>query len=210
MKEDLSKLRKNYNSGELNQQNLISDPFFQFDLWFKEALKEEPFEPNAMMLSTSNNKSKPSSRIVLLKEYSDNGFVFFTNYKSRKGLDISANPWVSLLFYWPKLLRQVRIEGSIVKIQQKLSEEYFNSRPFESNVAAVISKQSGIVESYSEFVNTFNNKLNEGKVKRPKHWGGFNVIPDKFEFWQGRPNRLHDRFQYEIEKRKWKINRLYP
>ena len=135
MNKDLSKLRKNYNSGVLNEKNLNADPFLQFDLWFNEALKKEPFEPNAMVLSTSDKKNKPSSRVVLLKNFSEKGFVFFTNYKSRKGEEILFNSSVSLLFYWPLLQRQVRIEGRIKKATKKESEEYFILRPVENQAA---------------------------------------------------------------------------
>lgn len=210
MNKDLSKLRKNYNSGVLNEKKLNADPFLQFDLWFNEALKKEPFEPNAMILSTSDEKNKPSSRVVLLKNFSEKGFIFFTNYNSRKGEEISLNPYVSLLFYWPLLQRQVRIEGSIKKTTKKQSEEYFILRPVESRAAAIVSKQSNKMESYNEFIKTFENILKTDNLQRPAHWGGYCVTPFKIEFWQGRPNRLHDRFQFVFEKKKWMISRLYP
>ncbi len=210
MKQDLSKLRKNYNSGELNENNLHAGPFLQFDAWFNEALKKEPFEPNAMVLSTSGGNNMLSSRVVLLKGYSEKGFVFFTNYRSRKGEEISKNPYVALLFFWPQLQRQVRIEGHIKKTTRKESEEYFNSRPLENRVAAIVSKQSCKIESYEEFIKSIENKLKEDKIQRPEYWGGYCVIPSRFEFWQGRPGRLHDRFQFVLEKKNWKVERLYP
>jgi len=210
MKEDLSKLRKNYNSGELNEKNLLRDPFFQFDSWFKEELKSELWEPNAMILSTSNTENKPSSRVVLLKGYSDKGFVFFTNYKSRKGEEIAQNSNVSLLFFWPQLDRQVRIEGTIKKTSAKESDEYFKTRPLESQAAAVVSEQSSIVDDWNKFHESFQNKIQNKSFERPKQWGGYCVIPNRFEFWQGRSSRLHDRFQFVFENKKWRIERLYP
>ena len=210
MKKELAKLRKNYNSGELNEDNLINDPFLQFDVWFKEALKKEPFEPYAMVISTTDQNMKPSSRVVLLKDYSEKDFIFFTNYKSRKGEEIKKNSNVSLLFYWPKLQRQVRIEGNAKKVSKKISDKYFNSRPVESRVGAIISKQSKVITDYTKFKQSFEETLKDRNLKRPIHWGGYAVIPSRFEFWQGRPGRLHDRFRFEIKGNKWEIDRLFP
>jgi pyridoxamine 5'-phosphate oxidase len=163
-----------------------------------------------MILSTSGAENKPSSRVVLLKEYSDKGFVFFTNYRSRKGEEMAQNSNVSLLFFWPQLHRQVRIEGIVKKTSAKESDEYFKTRPLESQAAAIVSRQSSEVENTEEFYKAYQNKLQNESLIRPKLWGGYIVIPQRFEFWQGRPSRLHDRFQYELVKKKWRIVRLYP
>lgn len=209
-KVQLSKLRKNYNSGELNETNLSNNPFTQFEIWLNEALLHEFFEANAMILSTISKNNKPSSRVVLLKYFSENGLIFFTNYNSRKGKEIENNNNVSLVFYWPATERQVRIEGTIAKTTAKISDEYFYSRPIESQASAVSSKQSAVIKSSEILKNKFDKILKNGNIKRPLNWGGFIVKPVMFEFWQGRLNRLHDRITFCLDNNKWKIVRLSP
>ncbi len=210
-KPELSNLRKNYNSGELNESNLTNDPFKLFEIWFNEALLNDKQEANAMVLSTVSENQSPSSRFVLLKDYSEKGFVFFTNYNSKKGKEIEGNKYVALLFFWPSLERQVRIEGTIKKTSAKVSDEYFYSRPVESQASAIISKQSTVINNYNNLVIKQQQILNSNFLKRPRNWGGYIVTPILFEFWQGRINRLHDRIQYKVEKSKcWKPERLSP
>jgi pyridoxamine 5'-phosphate oxidase len=210
-KPELSKLRKNYNSGELNESNLTIDPFKQFEIWFNEVLSNDKLEANAMVLSTVSKNLSPSSRFVLLKDYSEKGFVFFTNYNSKKGKEIEGNKNVALLFFWPSLERQVRIEGTIKKTSAKISDEYFYSRPVESQASAIISEQSTVINDYNNLVIQQQETLINNILKRPENWGGYIVTPILFEFWQGRINRLHDRIQYRFEKNKsWKIERLSP
>lgn len=193
------------------------DPFAQFHTWFQEASAAMPAKlVNAMTLSTVSTDSKPSSRVVLLKEYTSRGFIFYTNYNSRKGLDIEENPHISLLFWWEALERQVRIEGIANKITAELSEFYFQTRPKSSQIAASISRQSQPLEDVLKLQEDFK-RLNaefadaEKRVPRPPHWGGYEVQPERFEFWQGRESRLHDRFEYrKLTANGWKISRLFP
>jgi pyridoxamine 5'-phosphate oxidase len=214
--EDFSKyikeLRKDF-SGELLDENAVAkNPVTQFDLWFKEAVKANANEPNAMVVSTAHN-NKPSARIVLLREYGDNGFAFFTNYQSRKGKDLSENPNACLTFFWPELERQVRIEGKTIVNTKEASDNYFNSRPRNSRIGAWSSPQSKVIKNREELeklVTDFDKKYPDENVPRPEHWGGYLVKPEYFEFWQGRPSRLHDRICYTLENGKWKIERLAP
>jgi pyridoxamine 5'-phosphate oxidase len=210
-KTDLSALRQNYSKNELSESNVANNPIEQFEIWFQEALKAEIREPNAMCLSTINEE-KPSSRIVLLKGI-DEGFVFFTNYESNKGNQIAKSQFASLNFFWVDLERQIRIEGIIEKVSEKESDEYFYSRPRGSQVGAWVSNQSRVVENRTileakllDFEKEYENK----PIPRPPHWGGYRLIPDKIEFWQGRPNRLHDRILYSKNDNNWKIERLCP
>jgi pyridoxamine 5'-phosphate oxidase len=210
-KTDLSALRQNYSKNELSESNVANNPIEQFEIWFQEALKAEIREPNAMCLSTLNEE-KPSSRIVLLKGI-DEGFVFFTNYESNKGNQIAKSQFASLNFFWVDLERQIRIEGIIEKVSEKESDEYFYSRPRGSQVGAWVSNQSKVVENRTileakllDFEKEYENK----PIPRPPHWGGYRLIPDKIEFWQGRPNRLHDRILYSKNDNNWKIERLCP
>lgn len=210
-KVEFSKLRKNYNSGELIETNLSNNPFKQFEIWLNDALLNEVFEANAMILSTISKLNKPSSRVVLLKDISENGLIFFTNYNSRKGKEIKNNNNVSLVFYWPATERQVRIEGTITKTSAKVSDDYFYSRPIESQAAAISSKQSKVIKSSKVLRNKYEIILKNGNIKRPLNWGGYIIKPVMFEFWQGRLNRLHDRIQFTLEKNNnWKKERLNP
>lgn len=193
------------------------DPFIQFDLWFKQATQEMPNSfVNAMVLSTLSSDHKPSSRMVLLKEYNVQGFIFYTNYQSRKGLEIASNPDVSLLFWWEPLERQVRIEGTVEKVITEKSSEYFHSRPKSSQLAALASRQSQPLADVRELENKYQSLCSEYaaaevEIPKPDYWGGYLVKPQSWEFWQGRESRLHDRFRYSKDVNgRWDLTRLYP
>jgi pyridoxamine 5'-phosphate oxidase len=205
--------RKEYCKSSLDRKDLTDNPFDQFEKWFGEARQSTIEEPNAMVLSTINFQNRPSSRIVLLKDFTTNGFSFFTNYNSKKGNHLSQNPYASLLFPWHQLERQIRIEGKVVKISSNESDAYFNTRPEASKLGAWASPQSEEIDTresldlkYKEITYKFRNI----PIPRPQHWGGYILVPDLFEFWQGRKNRLHDRFEYLLENGNWKIRRLAP
>lgn len=211
--EDLARLRREYSLKGLDEQELHPDPFVQFRSWLQEAVNAPLLEPTAMALATATNDGKPSVRMVLLKQVDDRGFVFFTNYESRKGEELLHNPHAALLFYWDALERQVRVEGEVEQTSHELSREYFNSRPFASRIAATISHQSAVVGSRAELEQKFRELATQydGKeVPLPRFWGGFRLIPHTFEFWQGRENRLHDRLRYSKAGGGWKIERLSP
>ena len=210
---EIEDLRKKYSLIELNEKTVSKDPFEQFDIWFKDALNSRLPEPNAMIISTVNRTGIPSVRTVLLKSYDNRGFVFFTNYESKKGRDLGENPNTAILFLWKEIGRQVRISGSVVKTMQNESELYFQSRPIESRLGAWASKQSSVLPSRENLIENYEKyrKQFEGKeIPLPPHWGGFRVIPEEFEFWQGRENRLHDRICYIIRGKDWHISRLSP
>ncbi|WP_435354647.1 pyridoxamine 5'-phosphate oxidase [Emticicia sp. SJ17W-69] len=212
-KTDLASLRLSYSQNELLEKNVLSNPFKQFALWFEEALDAQVLEPNAMHVSTISD-GKPHGRIVLLKGFDENGFVFFTNYESNKGKEIEKNIFASLTFFWGDLERQVRIEGKIDKVSVQESDEYFHSRPRGSQIGAWVSNQSKVIENRQVLEERLLNLEKEFEqtevIPRPAHWGGYRVIPDKIEFWQGRPNRLHDRILYTKNVNDWKIERLSP
>ncbi len=209
---EIQNLRRQYSKSTLSVSSVSKDPFKQFEKWFHDVLSSGFLEPNAMTLATASKTGKPSARVILLKGIHDNGFVFYTNYKSKKGKDIEENPYGCLLFYWDKLERQIRIEGKIEKVSQEESEKYFNTRPYKSRVGAWASKQSSVIESRSAIVKEFLKYMMKFKthVPLPDVWGGYRLTPDAFEFWQGRPNRLHDRVSYKAVKTGWKIERLAP
>lgn len=190
------------------------DPFHQFSRWWKEALESSIVEVNAMTLATANEKGIPSARIVLLKNYDERGFVFYTNYLSRKGVEISENPTAALLFFWKELERQVRIEGSIIKVDENESDEYFHSRPPGSKIGAWSSPQSRVISDRSVIENNVQQYEQQfagnAIIPRPPHWGGYRVVPSYIEFWQGRESRLHDRISYQQEGKNWSITRLAP
>ncbi len=198
---------------KLSESGVSSNPFNQFGLWFDEASKSGFIDSTAMSLSTASKDGKPSARMVLLKKFDESGFEFFTNYESRKGKDLKENPQACLLFYWDKLERQVRIEGRVEKVSKKESEDYFATRPFKSRLGAWASHQSTVIESRTviikEFVKYFM-KYGSKNTPLPPYWGGYRLIPDAFEFWQGRTNRLHDRILYTKKKDNWEIKRLAP
>jgi pyridoxamine 5'-phosphate oxidase len=197
----------------LSKENINKNPFEQFSYWYKMALDTGFIHPDAMTLATADKNGKPSARIVLLKSFDEKGFIFFTNYESRKGNELTANPYASLVFYWDKIDKQVRIEGSIEKISVKESEIYFHSRPQGSQLGALASPQSKVIEDREYLEEKFSelSKKYEGKeIPLPENWGGYRVKPFYFEFWQSRDNRLHDRIRYVKERDFWKLERLAP
>lgn len=211
-------LRRTYEQKKLERHQLLPDPFAQFHLWFSEASdteRPEWFEINAMTLSTADLTGKVSSRIVLLKSVDTEGFTFFTNYDSAKGQQLAANPQASLLLYWPHNERQIRIDGLVTKTDANTSDSYFQSRPRGSQIGAIVSPQSQVVDDYHALEVRADEKEVEyagQTIPRPNHWGGYRLAPLRIEFWQGRPNRLHDRFIYvrDAASSTWKLNRLAP
>lgn len=212
MTEIISDLRINYEKMSLDRENLDGDPFAQFRVWFGEAVSAGLPEPNAMSLATVDQNAKPSVRMVLLKGFDERGLTFFTNYKSRKGVQLENNPQAAVCFHWQPLERQVRVEGKVEKISERESLEYFKSRPYESQIAALASKQSGILKDRQQLEELFGQFKREypDEVPLPRNWGGYRIVPDMFEFWQGRPGRMHDRFEYRLENGAWTIRRLSP
>jgi pyridoxamine 5'-phosphate oxidase len=208
----LADLRINYSRASLDEADVNPNPFVQFDTWFKEALNAQLPEPNTMTLATADAEGRPSARIVLIKAVDERGFVFFTNYDSRKGHELGANPHAALLFYWIELERQVRIEGRIEKTSAEESDRYFASRPLGSRIGAWASEQSAVIESRA-VIETREQEIRARYGEhppRPPHWGGYRVVPDTIEFWQGRPSRLHDRLLYTRAAQGWALSRLSP
>ena len=205
--------RVDYKDSELRRKDLVESPVEMFRIWFDQVEGIHPFESTAMTLSTTNKDGKPSSRVVLLKGYDENGFVFYTNYESRKGREIEENPYGSLNFYWPSQERQVRINGKLRKVSRSRTEKYFNSRPLRSQIAALASNQSGVIENRDALKKKFDEleKEFEGKdVPLPENWGGYRLEHRSVEFWEGRRNRMHDRFIYTKNGTIWQIERLAP
>lgn len=206
-------LRQDYNPPPLSEENLESDPLLQFRNWFEEARTSGIQEPNAMTLGTADAKGRVGCRTVLLKAYDERGFVFFTNYGSRKARQIAENPHASLLFPWISLARQVEIAGSVEKISSVESLAYFVSRPFLSRLGAWVSDQSQVISSRQILLTKFEElkcRFSDGDVPLPEGWGGYRVVPETIEFWQGGSSRLHDRFRYTHSHKEWKIERLAP
>jgi len=202
-----------YEAPALRESDADPDPFVQFDRWYRAALDAQLPEPNAMTLATSTPDGRPSARIVLLKGYDTCGFVFYTNYESRKGGDLAANPRAALILFWPQLHRQIRIEGRVERVTEAESDAYFGSRAPGSQIAARASRQSQVLDGRAELdrrVEELATAYPEGDVPRPRYWGGFRVRPEVFEFWQGRPSRLHDRLLYRPAGDEWRIDRLSP
>ncbi len=209
----LNKTRREYQLGELDEQSVSTCPFSQFRAWFDEAMKYAGGEPNACALATVGSDLYPSVRMLLLKAFDERGFVFFSNYKSHKGAQLAQNPQAALLFYWGALERQVRIEGAVEQVSQAESEAYFESRPVAARIAATVSRQSEVVSSRLIIEEAFavGSARGDGEsIKRPVDWGGYRLQPRRFEFWQGRENRLHDRIVYDRRNGSWGIERLWP
>lgn len=208
--ENLHEFRKSYTKFQLDEADVNKNPFKQFNIWFKDAIEDGTFEANAMIVSTINKNLQPSSRVVLLKHLVEEGFIFFTNYDSRKGQDIRAHKKASILFFWEKFERQVRIEGVIEKVPENFSDDYFNSRPKQSQIGAIVSKQSKVLKNRRTLEDEIQSFDENQETKRPENWGGYLLRPTYFEFWQGRANRLHDRIVFEKENNNWNIKRIYP
>ncbi|MBS1639576.1 MAG: pyridoxamine 5'-phosphate oxidase [Bacteroidetes bacterium] len=212
MLSSIADIRTDYKLQTLNEVDVAINPFQQFTKWWNQAIQSKVTEVNAFTLATASKTGKPSARIVLLKGYDENGFVFFTNYNSHKGQELIENPFAAIVFFWNELERQIRIEGTVEKISQQESEEYFHARPAGSQIGAWASPQSTVIsnrEILEKNETEYKNKFGEN-IPKPPHWGGFVVKPILFEFWQGRSSRLHDRIQYTPQNNNWKIERLAP
>lgn len=214
---DYQQERREYVYTELLRNDLLSDPFKQFTQWMDQALANQIIDPTAMSVSTVGSDGQPHSRVVLLKETDAQGFVFYSHYDSNKGQQIAQNTKAALLFFWPQMDRQIRIEGNLEKVSEQQSDDYFHSRPRDSQLAAASSQQSSVVTGRKMLEQNYAievERYDHIEVKKPDHWGGYRLIPNRFEFWQGRPNRMHDRFIYEKQANKtnqaWLINRLAP
>ena len=215
MEKDLSNLRLVYSLGELLEKDLRENPMEQFQQWFLQAQQSDTVqEPNAMSVATIGLDGCPTTRVVLLNRFTDEGFIFYTNYNSEKGKAIVANPNICLSFFWPVLERQIIIKGTAEKLPTNLSDGYFQSRPRGSQLGSIVAQQSEVVPSreyLQEQLSSLEKEMEGKSLKRPAHWGGFLVRPISLEFWQGRPNRLHDRIRYTLEADyDWKIERLSP
>lgn len=209
---DLHDIREDYSKQDLSESDCDDSPIVQFERWLKEAMHAEVNEPTAVNVASVGADGRPQNRMVLLKEVNQNGFVFFSNYHSKKGRALEANPFAAMTFFWPELERQVRIEGRIEKLSESESDAYFESRPYTSRIGAWASEQSTVIKDKTVLVTRaaavgLKHPLH---VPRPPHWGGYVVIPDYVEFWQGRPSRLHDRICYRLEQGVWIRERLAP
>ncbi len=211
--QNLHDLRRDYSQACLSLADTDPSPFAQFSKWFDEAMKAELFDVNAMTLATTTPDGFPTARIVLLKEFDEQGFVFFTNYESRKGQELAENPRATLLFYWAELERQVRIEGEVTMVEEAASDKYFHSRPIGSQLSAWASHQSELIESKAELeqrMQELEQQYKDQVIPRPNYWGGYRLMPYQVEFWQGRPNRLHDRVLYRLDEEQWSRLLLAP
>ena len=209
--QNLHEIRREYVSDQLNNQDIPDNPLQLFDTWFQLIKESDILDPSAATLSTVSPSNKPTSRIILVKEVSENGYVFYTNYDSQKAKDLELNPNASLLFYWDSSHKQVRIEGQISKVPRAQSEAYFNSRPIESQRAGILSPQSQTITSREELLEDYQKLENQDTLSCPDNWGGYILKPERYEFWQGREFRLHDRITYtRTQKGNWKIERLAP
>jgi pyridoxamine 5'-phosphate oxidase len=206
-------LRIDYNRLSLDEAEVEADPIRQFHVWFEEAAHAGVPEPGAMTLATATPEGRPSARIVLLRAYDERGFAFFTNYESRKGRELNSNPHAALVFHWHELERQVRIEGQVDRVSPEESDAYFQSRPALSRLSARASRQSEVITSRQALeasCKAIEERYPDGQIPRPEFWGGYRVIPESVEFWQGRPSRLHDRLRFRREHGAWVIERLSP
>lgn len=209
----LNEIRRDYSGKPLDEANVDNDPIKQFSVWFEEAVSSQVLDPNAMVLSTVSIERKPSSRVVLLRGIENGCFNFYTNYTSKKGEEMDANPQVAVTFFWVELNRQLRIEGSVHKLSEEASKKYFASRPRESQIGAWASSQSKELNNRGELeklYEEFQVKFEDKEVPKPPFWGGYAIKPNAIEFWQGRPNRLHDRILYKSVTGNWEIKRLAP
>jgi pyridoxamine 5'-phosphate oxidase len=210
----IADMRKEYTWGDLSEADVDADPLRQFAKWFEQALAANLPEPNAMTLATATPDGQPSARVVLLKAFDASGFTFFTNYESRKGHELTANPRAALLFFWPQLQRQIRIEGTVERLSAAESDAYFQSRPLGSRLSAWASMQSEVIANRAvleERMRELAQRFADGQVPRPPYWGGYRVRPLSIEFWQGRPDRLHDRLRYQrLQPAGWRLERLSP
>ncbi|MGB2867712.1 MAG: pyridoxamine 5'-phosphate oxidase [Bacteroidota bacterium] len=207
------RVREQNGGRSLDEKDVLQNPYTQFKLWFEDAVHAEIMEPTAMVLATATPEGVPSARVVLMKSFDDNGFVFYTNYDSRKGSELEKNPHAALLFFWVELGRQVRVEGVVRKTSEEKSVEYFATRPHDSRIGAWASQQSQIIASRSELEAKFQEyaaKFKEREIPKPDRWGGFTLEASRFEFWQGRESRLHDRIVYKRKENEWEIVRLAP
>ena len=212
-KPTLSQIRRDYNLKQLSKSSVSENPINQFGLWMDEALASNCIEPNAMTLATSTFEGKPSARVVLLKDFNNHGFVFFTNYESKKSKQLLQNPYAALVLFWPELQRQVRIEGQVKKTDDAESDSYFRTRPEKSKIGAWASPQSQAIPNRKYLENLksdFQEEFSGKTISRPPNWGGYILQPNLIEFWQGRPNRFHDRIQYTLVNEQWAIERLAP
>ncbi len=210
---DLADLRREYRNRPLRRTDLKSDPFLQFDDWFSNALEVEAMDANAMYLSTVNKAGAPSSRTVLLKYYDQDGLIFYTNLGSNKAKDINQNPQVALLFYWHEVHRQVKIVGNAERTAILDDARYFLRRPRDSQIGAWVSHQSSVLTARAALESQFTQareKFGDGEIPLPSFWGGYRVVPNMMEFWQGRENRLHDRFRFDLRDGEWSVDRLAP
>ena len=209
---NVADLRKSYEKAELNEEASYADPLKQFDQWLQEAIRSEIPEHNAMTLATVSKENRPSTRPVLIKGYDERGIVWYTNYESRKGRELSGNPWAALQFHWVELERVVRIEGKVEKVSDKESDDYFKSRPFDHRIGAWASPQSQVITNRSVIEKAAGKYVSEYPTDppRPKNWGGYRLKPELWEFWQGRKSRLHDRLRYRLDGGKWVRDRLAP
>jgi pyridoxamine 5'-phosphate oxidase len=213
VREEIRTRRLTYERGELTADVVARDPFEQFRVWLDEALHSDAIvEPNAMSVSTAGANGRPSARIVLLRQWDLRGFVFYTNYESRKGAELTVHPYAALLFWWGALERQIRIEGTVERVLEVESDAYFASRPRGHRLSAWASHQSAVVPDRETLQRAMADAELRfpGEVPRPPFWGGYRVVPDRFEFWQGRPNRVHDRVMYERGADGWGVSRLSP
>ena len=211
--QDTRDIRREYIAGQLSRKQLDTNPTRQFSHWMKDAVQANIKDPTCMTLATCGDDGMPSARIVLLKHHDESGFCWYTNYQSAKGNQIQQNPKASLLFYWHDLDRQVRISGTVEKVSAETSDHYFDTRPLDSRISAIVSQQSRPVDSRETLLTQIehqNQATQDEKVSRPDYWGGYLLKPEEFEFWQGRQDRLHDRFCYSKDSDEWKIERLAP
>jgi len=214
MNNAIADIRKDYKLASLEEVDVAANPFDQFTRWWNEAVASQIDEVNAMTLATVNATGVPAARIVLLKGYNPDGFIFFTNYESDKGKNLAQNPHAALVFFWKELERQIRIEGTVEKVSAEESDRYFNSRPASSRIGAWASPQSAVIENrlvIEQNVERYSSIFANDSIERPDHWGGYSVKPTSIEFWQGRSSRLHDRIRYVLENSaSWKVERLAP